>query len=63
MMIRHFSPQKIPNNESISKVLSGFQKTEDEPGYEILTAKAWDYNQLIATYQSRTDSEKSMFLC
>lgn len=37
--------------ESISKVLSGFQRTEDEPGYEILTAKAWDYNQLIATYQ------------
>lgn len=37
--------------ESISKVLSGFQRTEDEPGYEILTAKAWDYNQLIATYE------------
>ena len=30
---------------------SGFQRTEDEPGYEILTAKAWDYNQLIATYE------------
>lgn len=37
--------------ESISKVLSGFQRTEDEPGYEILTAKAWDYNQLITTYE------------
>ncbi len=37
--------------ESISKVLSGFQRTEDEPGYEILTVKAWDYNQLIATYK------------
>ncbi|MBO6794267.1 MAG: transketolase [Balneolaceae bacterium] len=37
--------------ESISKVLAGFQRTEDEPGYEILTAKAWDYPQLLATYE------------
>ncbi len=37
--------------ESISKVLSGFQRTEDEPGYEILKVKAWDYPQLIATYE------------
>ncbi|MCG8372362.1 MAG: thiamine pyrophosphate-dependent enzyme [Balneolales bacterium] len=36
--------------ESISKVLSGFQRTEDEPGYEILTVKAWDYQQLIDAY-------------
>ena len=37
--------------ESISKVLSGFQRNDEELGYEILTAKAWDYNQLIATYE------------
>lgn len=37
--------------ESISEVLSGFQRTEDKPGYEILTAKAWDYQGLIDTYE------------
>lgn len=37
--------------ESISKVLSGFQRTEDEPGYEILTVKAWDYPELLKTYE------------
>lgn len=37
--------------ESISKVLSGFQRMEDEPGIEILTAKAWDYQQLVDTYE------------
>ncbi|HCD51907.1 MAG TPA: transketolase [Balneolaceae bacterium] len=37
--------------ESISKVLSGFQRTEDEDGYEIFTVKAWDYVELIETYQ------------
>ncbi|RNC79396.1 MAG: transketolase [Balneola sp.] len=36
---------------SISKVLSGFQRTEDESGYEILTVKAWDYQDLIKTYE------------
>jgi len=41
--------------ESISKVLSGFQRTEDEAGYEILTVKAWDYPQLIATYEKAAD--------
>lgn len=37
--------------ESISEVLSGFQRTKDKPGFEILTAKGWDYNQLVKTYQ------------
>lgn len=37
--------------ESISKVLSGFQRTEEEPGFEILTVKGWDYPQLLATYK------------
>ena len=37
--------------ESISEALSGFQRTEDAPGFEILTVKAWDYEALIATYQ------------
>lgn len=37
--------------QSISKVLSGFQRTEDEPGFEIMTVKAWDYLELIETYK------------
>ncbi len=37
--------------ESISEVLSGFQRTKEKPGYEIFTAKGWDYEELISTYQ------------
>lgn len=37
--------------ESISKALSGFQRTDKEPGYEIFTVKAWDYPELIDTYE------------
>ncbi|MEX0894201.1 MAG: thiamine pyrophosphate-dependent dehydrogenase E1 component subunit alpha, partial [Balneolaceae bacterium] len=37
--------------ESISKVLEGFQRTEDEPGIEIFRVKAWDYEGLIETYR------------
>ena len=36
--------------ESISKVLRGFKRTKTEPGYEIFTVKAWDYEQLLTTY-------------
>lgn len=37
--------------ESISKVLAGFQRTEEEEGFEILTVKAWDYPALMETYE------------
>ena len=37
--------------ENISKVLSGFQRTANEKGYEIFTAKGWDYVGLCAVYQ------------
>lgn len=37
--------------ESISDVLSGFQRTKDQLGYEILTVKAWDYPALLETYE------------
>ena len=37
--------------ESISKALSGFQRTADERGYEIFTAKGWDYAGLCAVYE------------
>ncbi len=36
---------------SISKALAGFQRTDDEPGFEIFTVKAWDYLGLMETYQ------------
>ncbi|MEX0719023.1 MAG: thiamine pyrophosphate-dependent enzyme [Balneolaceae bacterium] len=40
--------------ESISKILSGFQRTKKENGYEILTVKAWDYEDLENTYSKAT---------
>jgi 2-oxoisovalerate dehydrogenase E1 component len=36
--------------ESISKVLRGFKRTKTEPGFEIFNVKAWDYEELITTY-------------
>jgi 2-oxoisovalerate dehydrogenase E1 component len=36
--------------ESISKVLEGFRRTEKEDGFEIFNVKAWDYEELIATF-------------
>jgi 2-oxoisovalerate dehydrogenase E1 component len=35
---------------SISKILSGFQRTESEKGFEIFTVKGWDYESLCNTY-------------
>ena len=37
--------------ENISEILSGFQRTKNESGYEILTVKGWDYVSLIDTYE------------
>ena len=37
--------------ENISKILSGFQRTETENGYEIIRVKGWDYPELIETYK------------
>ncbi|HLV23175.1 MAG TPA: thiamine pyrophosphate-dependent enzyme [Moheibacter sp.] len=36
---------------NLSELLSGFQRNEDERGYEIITAKAWDYAGLIDAYE------------
>lgn len=38
--------------ENISEILKGFQRTEDEPGYEIMRVNGWDYATLIETYQN-----------
>ncbi|MHA7128372.1 alpha-ketoacid dehydrogenase subunit alpha/beta [Algoriphagus namhaensis] len=35
---------------SISEVLSGFQRTEDQKGFEIIRVKGWDYEALLQAY-------------
>ncbi len=37
--------------ENISEILSGFQRNENEEGFEIFRAKGWDYASLIDIYQ------------
>ncbi len=37
--------------ESISEVLKGFQRDEENNGFEILTVNGWDYPALIETYE------------
>ncbi len=37
--------------ENISEILKGFQRNEDEKGYEILRVNGWDYPALIDTYE------------
>ncbi len=41
--------------EDISKILIGFQRDEDNLGYEILKVKGWDYTALIHTYENASD--------
>jgi pyruvate/2-oxoglutarate/acetoin dehydrogenase E1 component/TPP-dependent pyruvate/acetoin dehydrogenase alpha subunit len=37
--------------ENISEILRGFQRDENNKGYEILNVKGWDYPALVATYE------------
>ncbi|GAB5563913.1 MAG: alpha-ketoacid dehydrogenase subunit alpha/beta [Winogradskyella sp.] len=37
--------------ENISEILKGFQRDEDNNGYEIFRVKGWNYPELIDTYQ------------
>ena len=37
--------------ESISEILKGFQRDNENNGFEILTVKGWDYPSLVATYE------------
>tara|TARA_A100001011_G_scaffold400513_1_gene515767 strand:- start:8407 stop:10812 length:2406 start_codon:yes stop_codon:yes gene_type:complete len=37
--------------QSISEALKGFQRSEKEEGFEILTVRGWDYLALIETYE------------
>lgn len=36
---------------SISEVLAGFQRTGDNPGFEIIKVKGWDYDGLVKAYK------------
>jgi 2-oxoisovalerate dehydrogenase E1 component len=45
--------------QSISKALSGLQRTEKEKGLEILTVRGWDYEQLIDTYQKASELSRT----
>ena len=37
--------------ESISKILAGFQRTEDDAGYELFQVNGWNYPELVAVYE------------
>jgi pyruvate/2-oxoglutarate/acetoin dehydrogenase E1 component/TPP-dependent pyruvate/acetoin dehydrogenase alpha subunit len=41
--------------ESISEVLAGFQRTNNDAGWEIMTVKAWDYEALLDTYKKASE--------
>ena len=41
--------------EDISKALSGFQRNEDEKGFEILKVNGWDYTALMHAYENAAD--------
>lgn len=40
--------------ESVSEALSGFQRTDEKPGFEVFEVRAWDYPALLATYEKAT---------
>ncbi len=41
--------------ENISEILKGFQRNEDNLGYEIFTVNGWDYSKLIDVYNQASD--------
>ena len=46
-------PKEIQTTKgSISKILAGFQRNEDEKGFEIFRVKGWDYEGLCKTFEA-----------
>lgn len=41
--------------EDISKILSGFQRDENDAGYEIFSVNGWDYTALMHVYENAAD--------
>ena len=48
--------------ESISEILSGFQRTEDLNGYQIVKVKGWDYPELVNAYQNASDLSREQHI-
>ena len=53
----------VPNKyqitkQSLSEMLSGFQRTDNERGYDIYQVKAWDYEKLLEVYQKATEAAR-----
>ena len=44
------SNEEQTTKQSISEALKGFQRTNTEKGFEILSVNGWDYLSLIETY-------------
>ncbi len=45
--------------ENISEILSGFQRTQNQKGYEIIRVKGWDYPSLVEVYQKAGDDARA----
>ncbi len=41
--------------ESISEILSGFQRSDDDLGFEIMQVKGWDYPALVEVYENASE--------
>ncbi|MBC6998412.1 alpha-ketoacid dehydrogenase subunit alpha/beta [Cytophaga sp. FL35] len=41
--------------EDISEMLSGFERTSEKPGFEMLKVKGWDYTALMHAYENASD--------
>ena len=41
--------------ENISEILKGFQRNEEETGYEIIRVRGWDYPSLIEVYKKAAE--------
>lgn len=48
-------PEYHATKEDISEMLSGFQRTEDQDGYEMFKVKGWDYTALMHAYENASD--------
>jgi len=48
-------PEYHATKEDISEMLSGFQRTKTQEGYEMLKVKGWDYTALMHAYEDASD--------
>ncbi len=48
-------PEYHSTKEDISEMLSGFQRSKDQKGYEMFKVKGWDYTALMHAYENASD--------